>query len=402
MKPIYKILIVVIIIIVFGAVFYFLWQKFTEIPDGQLTNDNGQLTTDNGTTLPIGETGDQQPTTNDQQQTTDNNQQLTTNNQQPTIKKISDNPVFDFVIVPETKEIFYLTPDGKVFSAKTEKDLEISTQTINALNFIESSADNQKILAAFGDPRAPQWGIFDLVDKVWRPLPNDILNATWGKDNAQIIAVMQKNNNDSLISLDIAKTPPSEKVLIKDFQFKDLKLIYKQPLSLLMVEKPASIYKSRVWELNLDPKKLTITQLIQGENGLMMNWSKSREIVFQFKSPNDFHILDKNFGENTPLFFTTFPSKCDYSDITKTAYCFAPQDFPPEIVGLKLPDDYLQKRFYTIDDLYAVDMEKEEINKILTSGSGDFEPIDGKNPRYGDGKIYFVNQYDNYLYELAP
>ncbi len=394
MKPIYKILIIAIILIIFGIVFYFLWQKFTEIPDGQLTNDNGQLATDNGTTLPIGKTGtgDQQPTTNDQQPTTDD--------KQITIQKISDNQVFDFVIVPETKEVFYLTPDGKIFGAKKEKDLEISAQTINALNFVVSSADNQKILAAFGDPRAPQWGIFDLIDKVWRPLPNDIFNATWGKDNAQIIAVIKKGSDYNLTTLDITKTPPSAKILIKDFRFKDLKLIYKQPLSLLMIEKPAEIYKSRVWELNLDPKKLTITQLIQGENGLMMDWSRTGEIVFQFKAPNDFHILDKNLGEKTPLFFATFPSKCDYNDATKTAYCFAPQDFPPTLPNLKLPDDYLQKRFYTIDDLYAVDTEKEEINKVLTSGSGDFEPIDAKNPRYGDGKIYFVNQYDNYLYEI--
>lgn len=397
MKPLYKILIIVVILIVFGVVFYFLWQKFTAIPGGEVVGVR-----DEGTVLPIGGiTSNEQGVMSKETGIDSNETGVVSNEKKITIKKVSDEPVFDFVVVTETKEVFYFTPDGKVFGAKTDKDLEISTQTINALNFTESSPDNQKILAAFGDPRAPQWGIFDLIDKVWRPLPNDIFNATWGKDNAQVIVVIKNGGDYNLATLDITKTPPSAKILIKDFRFKDLRLIYKQPLSLLMVEKPAAIYKSRVWELNLDPKKLTITQLLQGENGLIMDWSKNGEIVFQYTAPNDFRILDKNFGENIPLFFTTFPSKCDYSDTIKKVYCFSPQDFPPEIVGLKLPDDYLQKRFYTVDDLYEVDMEKEEIKKILASGNGNLAPIDAKNPRYGEGKIYFVNQYDNYLYEIS-
>lgn len=383
--------------LVFGAVFYFLWQKFTEIPNIEQSVTNN----DNNQTLPIDGVATDKGVGEGTGSGNTEDANTIPLSKEMAIKKISDNPVFDFVIVPETKEIFYFTPDGKVFGAKSDKDLEISAQTVNALNFIESSADNQKILAAFGDPRAPKWGIFDLVDKVWRPLLDNIVNATWGKDNNQIIATVKNGLDSSLATMDISKTPPVVKILIKDFRFKDVNFKYKQPLSLLIIEKPSAIYKSRVWELNLDPKKLTITQLTQGENGLMIDWDKTGEIIFQFVAPKDFHILDKNFQENTPLFFSTFPSKCGYNNPTKIVYCFAPRDFPPDLPGLKLPDDYLQKKFYTIDELYAVDLEKEEIKDLSLNSKKNFEAIDAKNPQYGDGKIYFINQYDNYLYEVS-
>lgn len=379
MKPLYKILIIVIVILVLGVAVYFLWQKFTETPIQESGTGNREPVTSATTTEIKTENG-------------------------VMVKKISDVPVFDFVAAQNTKDVFYFTEEGLVYLARTDKDEEIAKQAVAALNFIESSpraASGQKALVAFGDPLAPQWGIFDFVDKVWRPLPNDIGNATWGKNDTTLIGTRKNGGEFNLVTMDISKTPPVTQTLIKDFRFKDVNFIFKPPQSLLIIEKPSASYESRVWELNLDPKKLTFNLLMQGKNGLMLNFANDKSTAFQFVAPDEFRILDAQFQERTPLFFTTLPSKCALDAAAQIVYCFAPQDFPPELPNLTLPDDYLQNRFRTTDTLYKIDLATDDVSNVFTSGSGDFPPMDAKNPAVRDGKIYFVNKYDNYLYEIS-
>ncbi|MEK7086932.1 MAG: hypothetical protein AAB935_01600 [Patescibacteria group bacterium] len=362
MKQIYKILIILVVIVVIAIGVYLSWKKIIGLPnDGNVLPPPGQT--------PNPPTGTE-------------------------IKKISEQPVFDFWLVPDTGEIYYLTPDGKILSAKDGPDLEISTQTINALNFIEVGPGNQKILAAFGSPRAPQWGIFDLIDKVWRPLPADITNATWGAKENELIAILKTLGGLNLATVDLSKTPPNYKTLIKDFRLKDVRFTLAAPERLIITELPSANYTGRVWQLDL--KTLTFNLILAPENGLTLGWSQDKNVVFKFSSENGFSLFNQNFQETAPLFFSTLPTKCETSG-TSTIYCFVPQDVPDDVI---LPDDYFQNKFYSVDDLYTINLETDETKKIFKSSENGAPTIDGKKPKALSSGLYFINRYDNYLYEL--
>lgn len=69
--------------------------------------------------------------------------------------------------------------------------------------------------------------------------------------------------------------------------------------------------------------------------------------------------------------------------------------------GTLFPDDYFAGRFYSIDDLYKVDLETGFGDLIIRRGENPLGIVDAKNVKVRDNKIYFMDRYDNALYELA-
>ena len=364
MKPIYKILIFVGIGVLVILGIYLGWRAITAEPE--LAGGPESQTTDEVTgTFP-------------------------TSTQ---IKKLSEKTAFNFWVNAGTKEIYYFTPEGQVFSAKAGPDLEISQQTINALNFTQVGPEAKQVLAAFGDPRVPQWGIFDVIDGVWRPLPSEIVNAAWGANNDKLIAVIKNENELNLVEVNLSRNPPDYKILIRDFRLKDVKMTHLQPDRLIITEAPSVSYAGRVWQLDL--ATLNFNLLIAPERGLTITWSGDKKFIFLFGATSGFLILNDNFQTVMPTPFSTLPQKCNSSG--SKIYCFVPQNIP---TGVSLPDDYLQKKFYSIDDLFVLDIESGSVERVLTSNTGEFPAIDAKGIQPLDNKLYFINRYDNYLYEI--
>ncbi len=365
MKPIFKILIIILILVVAGLTIYLLFSGGGEVESVPGTEPEGEPA--------VIETGTESA-----------------------LKKISDNPVFDFWINESTKEIFYLTPSGEVIGAKDGSDLEISKQTVDALNFIETGPGGRKILAAFGDPQTPKWGIFDVVDGVWRPLPADITNATWGESDEKLIVTVESGNDSNLAEADITKTPPSYRTFVRDFQLKDVRMTYLPENRVIISELPSASYAASLWQLNL--KSLVFNLLVAPEKGLDASWSNDKKSVFLFGLDSGLSVLDENFRTKVPNSYlpVTFPEKCAV-DASKI-YCFVPQNIPADV---SLPDDYLTKKFFSVDDLVILEIDSEEIAEIIQSDTAGVPAIDAKNPRVSGDKLYFINRYDSNLYELG-
>ncbi|MCP6720112.1 MAG: hypothetical protein KJI72_02170 [Patescibacteria group bacterium] len=365
MKPIYKILIVSGIILIVSLGIYLGWRRFITppTPDEQTPQVESEI------------------------------QQIITSEVGVELKKLSEETVFNSWVIPGTREIYYFTPEGRVFSAKAGPDLEISQQTINALNFTQVELEAKQVLASFGDPRVPQWGIFDVIDGVWRPLPSEIVNATWGVNNDKLIAVIKNENELNLVEVDLSRNPPAYETLIRDFRLKDIKMTHIPPDRLIISEAPSASYTGRIWQLDLTT--LSFNLLIAPEQGLTTIWSGDKRFAFLFGADSGFLILNDNFQIALPTPFSTLPQKCNVS--ASKIYCFVPQNVPLDV---NLPDDYLQKKFYSIDDLFALDIESGSVERILTSNTGGFPAIDAKNVQPLDDRLYFINRYDNYLYEL--
>lgn len=376
MKPIYKIIIVTVVIIAVGLGIYFITKsnsKKPEVPVGP-----GETPAE----LPVAPLAPKTP-------------EAVITTQGLELKKISEQNVFDFWITPGTKEIYYLTPVGEIFSAKEGPDLEISKQDLGALNSFEPSFDGKKIIAAFGNPLLPQWAVFDLIDKAWRPLSNDTVAAAWLATSTDEIVVVIKSKNDlNLATLNIAKNPPVYKTLVKNLRFKDVKIMSRLSQQILILEKPSAFYGSRVWQLDL--KTLAFNLLMGPEKGLNIDFSNDKKLMFK-TTPDGLIVLNQALQESELFSLGILPSKCD-SATTSTIYCFGAQSLP---TNLNLPDDYFQNKFRSVDVLYSINFDSGEVKSVLMSGAGSFPIIDARRPRYQDGSLYFINRYDNLLYRLT-
>jgi hypothetical protein len=375
MKPIYKIAIVTVVVLLLAITTYFVWQRLTPVPSPT------RFDAVNGAPVPAPPTGTPlEP------------------------RRVSTYKVFDYGIFYDTKSIFYLAPEGKVYKAKAAgEDAPISNQTVNALNKIEFSPAGEKILAAFGDPRQPQWGIFDLIDKVWRPLPAGILNAVWGADVNELITITSGDTGTNLSRLDLSKNPPERKIIVKDFRLKDIDLVYFGGDNLLIAEKPSITYKSRVWLFNL--KNFAIQEFLNSDWGLMIKKSavNNKPLLFRSSLGSNLLIFNDEFKQVDTPFLDTLPLKCGAAE--DQIFCFLPDlnSLETDSFPAKLLDGYLTGKVYTIDSLIIIefDLLSREIKKISSPWINTFDaPFDALNPQYLDGSIYFINRYDNFLYEL--
>jgi len=379
MKSYIKIGLVVLIIAVVGLIIYFVWSALAgpapEIPNTPSTSS----------TLPTA------PPSNGGEQS----QGGTTDQSVASLKKISENPVFDFWIDPQTQEIYYLNPDGQVFSAKNGQDLQITQQKLSAPNFIRLSPNGQRVLVAFGDPRLPQWGVFDVIDKTWRPMPDGIVNVAWGENANTLIGFAKNGDNVNLSIINIGESQPSVKIIAKDLRFQDVNLDFSPPNNLFIEEKPAANYLGRIWSMNI--KDLSIHSLFSPENGLMLGLSRDKTTALIFSSRGGFRILDaKTLNTVSPAPFSTLPSKCSPDSLI--IYCFVPQG--DNFKNAVLPDDYLEGKFYTSDSLYKINLGTDEITPIAIPQNGVSGPIDAENPVTQAGNLYFMNRYDDSLYIL--
>lgn len=382
MKSYIKIALVAIIILIIGLIIYFVWSALaTPAPETSIPVPGGSSLPAASSTS--SETGNQ---------IREGNQPG--NGETPlTLVKISENQVFDFWTDIQTKEIYYLNPEGRIFSGKNGPDLEISRQSLNAPNSIEISPNGQRVLAAFGDPRLPQWGIFDVIDESWRPLPDNILKTTWGENSDILVGFVKNGANINLSSINLAQSQPVYKIISKDLRFEDISLELLSPQNLAISENPSVDYLGRIWNLNL--KDLSLSQMFSPENGLIMKLSTDKKIIFVFSPANGFRILNAaNLGLATPVPFSTLPSKC--SPDSSIVYCFVPENLPENTV---MPDDYFQKKIHTNDVLYKIDIPNDEVSRV--SFLGNAGSIDAKNPVVNAGNLFFINLYDNSLYSLA-
>ncbi|MFH1161697.1 MAG: hypothetical protein V1696_00230 [Candidatus Jorgensenbacteria bacterium] len=389
MKPLYKMLIIAGVLIVAGGAVYLAWQKLTApaaVPEAEL-----------GMPLPAGTSGGVLPGSATSGSNEENGTPAQIQTSALILRKISESPAFDFWVVEGTGEIYYLTPEGKVMDLKEGPDLEISTQTLTALNRVAAAPGGGRVLAAFGDPRTPQWAYFDIIDRSWHTLPQSVQTAAWAGRVDQVVALVQNGSETNLSLLNLSQAPTAVKVVLRDVSLEDITMWFQNPEQFIISERPSAYYASRVWRLDL--KTLSFNSVFTPERGLLITPVRNGEAALKWSGDRLF-VLDHDFGHSEELPFSTFPEKCTASP--DMLYCFVPRDpFPG---NLPLPDAYFQNKFHTVDSLItapfpssSLPLGKSESPWASTADT----PVDAKNPVYLNGSIYFINRYDNYIYKLT-
>jgi hypothetical protein len=311
-------------------------------------------------------------------------------------KRFSDTQAFFAWASASMGDVLYITPVGTIFSAREGPDLEVSTQSFTALNRVEPSVDGNRLLAAFGDPRNPDWRVFDTLDRAWHPLQPGIVSASWG-GQSDIFVLIRGEHGTALQRIDISRSPHVATTLIADFRLTDVTLLSLSSTTLLIAQRPSALVKGTVWQF--DTRTSLLAAVLPQAAGRTVGATQDRSILFSFSAPDQFTIVDRSFQELVPVPFWTLPMKCGGN--ASVVYCFAPSSLPAKPVPV-IPDDYLSKRLHTIDDLYRIDLGTGTIESVFTARDSESSPlIDGASAIVSEGSIYFINAADGNLYWSA-
>ena len=371
------------VVIVVGLVVYFIWTFFVPKP----VSPTPSATTGGGSLPTGGTTGGASETST----------ATTSAVNVPTLTKISDHNVFYYWVDPQTSDVRYLGTDGEVWNAKNGGDVSESQQTVSALRSAEVYQNGQEVLVSFGDPTSPQWAVYNAVDKTWHPLPQSIENATWGANQNQLIAFTKNIDSYSLAYVDLTKNPPSFKTIMNNVYFHNAILTFSAPGTLIITERPSSSYQGSVWELNL--KTLSLNMLLEPQNGLFSEPSADGSLIYETVNGTT-SIINTSTLQPSNLPFPSLPNKCDLSANASSSsiYCFSPENLTQSVT---MPDDYLMKAFYTIDILYNYQFASGNTRAVILSGAPGIPMLDATEVTSFGNNIYFVNRYDQSLYQLA-
>ncbi len=386
MKRFSKIFIYLGVVIAIGLILYLVWNLFVPKPIPPATP---ATSTTGGSALPTGQTTGGIGT--------GTSSATTSAVSAPTLTKISDHDVFYYWVDPQTSDVEYLGTDGEVWSARNGGDVSNSQQTVSALRSAEVYQNGQEVLVSFGDPISPQWAIYNAVDKTWHSLPQSIENATWGANQNQLIALVKNIDSYSLSYVDLTKNPPVFKVIANNFYFHDAIFTFSSPGTLIITERPSNTYQGSVWELNL--KTLSLNMLLEPQNGLFAEPSRDGSLIYETANGTT-SVINTSTLQPSNLPFPSLPNKCDLSADASSSniYCFSPENLTQSVT---MPDDYLMKAFYTIDILYNYQFASGNTRAVILSGAPGVPMIDATEVVSSGNNIYFVNRYDQSLYQLA-
>lgn len=310
---------------------------------------------------------------------------------------LSGQPIFDYWVFSSTptstNKIFYLSQDGKIFELKEDAKSEaVALDPIENIQTVKSSSDGKRIIIKYGDIISPQFIIFNSETKIFEVLPGNIAAAAFSPD-AKKIAYLDKTSGNLTVKDLVGAKPQTVKILT--ISQKDFDLEWTLPEKIILTPKPSAFYPASTW--SIDIKKKTITSLGTEANGLIINWAPDGKLGLKFSSRlggrgGSLYLINEQGLNQAQLDIMTLPEKCFVSELQ--IYCGIPNNISNNTV---LPDDYLKRQVYFRDSLFQIDVAKNSISEIF---DGSDKNIDAINLKLVNNKLFFINRYDNMLYQL--
>lgn len=288
-------------------------------------------------------------------------------------------------------------------SAKQESSV-VGTSPITPPLAASFSFDGKKVLLAGENDSS---GVLDIASSTWRVL-GSLSRAAWSPSDYRIAYVAPRTSLWALSTID-AKIKTSKPQVLLSFANEELSPLWVFPEKIFLREQPSALVVTSLFKF--DVKKKTFTRIIQGR-GATAAWDKEsgRGVVLlaNERGGSSLALVDGDGNIERQLSFVTIPTKCTFE--TKTLepqagtpakkkswlICAIPRDRRTFESSL-LPDAYYQKELRTEDSFYRVDLETGMISAIFGDAS---ESIDASDVRAKDGRVYFINRYDNLLYSI--
>ncbi|MEK7608541.1 MAG: hypothetical protein AAB495_03095 [Patescibacteria group bacterium] len=296
--------------------------------------------------------------------------------------------------------------DGTVVRVLKQEIVSIGKTPFSPLVSASFSFDSRRAILRGED--ATSVGIFDVASSSWRAL-GDLARSSWSPSDLRVVYVAPKGSGWSLFTLD-TKSKTAKPQSLSSFSHEGLFPSWIFPDKIFLSEKPSALVDTSVFSFDLAKKILS--RIVQGRGALAL-WDRdaSRGIVFvgNARGGGSLALVDSSGNIEKQFSFVTLPSKCAFE--TKTLgpqagvkakkkswlVCAVPRDrraFESSI----LPDAYFQKELRTEDGFYRIDIETGTITTLFDEEASSLDAADVKTK---NGRVYFLNQYDNFLYSIS-
>ena len=309
------------------------------------------------------------------------------------IKALTANRVFAYWINKNTETMYYLTDEGEIYKlAQGGTEQKLSGQPIQNLRAVSPSPDGPMAIVSFGQGERIFFSAFNSVRLSWQPLPAGALAAAWDPTGTKIAYLEHAGLSAALKILSLADAKIQE---VTKINVEDAELSWVVPKEIYLTSRPSANYPGSVLGVNLEQK--TVRVVVRDEPGLMVLWSQSGPwgIKFSLRGRRPVtEIIDGN-GQMVGAwpFAPTLPVKCLAENVF--FYCGAPRSMGPRDIW---PDDYLQRRIYSKDDVVFWNASTSQTAIVIQAEQGPFDVI--QLSLLGN-KLFFVNRYDGKLYEAT-
>ena len=334
---------------------------------------------------------------------------------------IAKNEVLSYFVDGQNNAII-VQPDGQIVKIVRGEASVLSSSLASNLMSAEFSYDGKYILAAFGNRSEPQYSVFSVETKSWKPLASGIKSAAWSPADYRIAyfkeqvgstpstgsgqAALTAGGSTALTTLDLQneKAVPQE---ITKIRVGDADIFWPFANQLLVSDKPSALYAGSIWSVDITKKTLAATVVEQ--LGLSSAWNQAAEMGLVFRTDlsrrgGRLSLLGATGNVLSDFAFLTLPSKCafatEHSVATSTAdrgllYCAVPRD-QEELEIKTLPDEYIKRSFFTQDNFYQINLVDGGIKEVLSD-----QAVDGDGLKVFGKNLFFVNRLDGKLYAIS-
>lgn len=351
-----------------------------------------------------------------------------------------NDQVFEY-FVADQNNFFAVEPDGKIAQVTSNQPTYLNSTVISNLLSAGFSYDGKKVFVSFGDPANPQTSIFDITTKAWTPLPQGLLSPAWSPVDYRL-AYLRANatGTEALSTLDLSKAN-TKPVQLFTLNANDLRLSWPGKNQLALFDKASTYAQGSAWTYDLSKK--TFAPVISERNGLEVGWdtaTTSVNLAFSggagYKG-GQLQLIDAAGNGLQTLSFITLPSKCSFAflpapsstatstpAVTATSsassttskkaapmqaatstpqgplalFCGVPRN-QNILAFTELPDAYEQMGLFTSDDVYAINALTGTALPLFFDKTKNYDVTDLKAV---GGAIYFINRYDQKLYNIPP
>lgn len=313
--------------------------------------------------------------------------------------------------VKQDNSVVYVKKDGQVVLAKGSEKEVLSANPISGLTRSSFSFDGKYLFIMSGNSLFPQFKIFNTEMKEWEAIDIQTFAASWSPTDNRL-AMIQNGETANKLVMRTLEDPKKKYVDLGIFPFQDQNIAWVQSSTLILSDRPHSEAKGSILRYNLSTK--TFATLLDSVQSADAVWEKGEAATYGFTlqkgASRGSYMASMVYAadgfEFRRMNFATLPSKCAFAeptppetdsqnplDYTHMMVCAVPQA-NSEFILKSLPEEWDQKAILTKDTFYSIN-PSSDIKQVLTSAKGSF---DAMQLQIANGRLFFVNRYDNKVY----
>ena len=364
MKRLFIIILIIIALVAVGLGVYFAWKKSREILNPPSVS--APAVTQSASNQTTQETGK--------------------------LKAISDNKASAYWIYrsASSTDIYYFNESGQLFKMKDGEDEKIIDDGVGEIKSIAIDKDGKKVAVDSGN----HFTILTIgANGLIKESLAGALAVAFSPDSDKMVYLDEKGNLNITDYSAKLRSPKTTNIL--SVNVNDPVLHWIAGDKIILSSRPSAFYINESWILDINKK--TIAPFVSAR-GLTFNWSLDGKEAIKFTVDASFNpffsLIDNTNSVKANFEFSSLPDKCFVA--TAKIYCAISQS--NNLIGrLILPDDYLKRKVYFNDFIYEINRQDNNLQALYSGGN---IAIDARNLTAVGNEIFFINRYDNRIYDL--